>query len=76
MTFGEDAFNVTKFAWKDNYKGMKYQKNKYNDNESNAWALNYDPCSPALKNKLKGTSRYDKAKAGNDVINLLTIIRG
>jgi hypothetical protein len=55
---------------------MKYQKDKYNDNKSNAWALIYDQCFPELKNKLKGTSRYDKAKAGNNVIKLLAIIRG
>jgi hypothetical protein len=36
----------------------------------------YNQCSPELKNKLKGTSGYDKAKAGNGVIKLLTIIRG
>jgi hypothetical protein len=67
---------MAKFAWKEDYKGMKYQKDKYNDNKSNAWALICDQCSPELKNKLKGTSGYDKAKAGNDVIKLLTIIRG
>jgi hypothetical protein len=55
---------------------MKHQKDKYNDKESNAWAIIYDRCSPEFKNKLKGTSGYDKAKAGNDVIKLLTIIRG
>jgi hypothetical protein len=38
--------------------------------------LIYNQCSPELKNKLKGTSRYDKAKAGNNVIKLLSIIRG
>jgi hypothetical protein len=67
---------MAKFAWKEDYKGMKYQKDKYNDNKSNAWALIYDQCSPELKNKLKGTSGYDEAKAGNNVIKLLTIIRG
>jgi hypothetical protein len=74
--FDEDAFDMAKFAWKEDYKGMKYRKNKYNDNKSNAWALIYDQCSPELKNKLEGTSGYNKAKAGNDVIKLLTIIRG
>jgi hypothetical protein len=75
-TLDEDAFDMAKFAWKEDYKGMKYGKDKYNDNKSNAWALIYDQCSPELKNKLKGTSRYDKAKAGNNVIKLPTIIRG
>jgi hypothetical protein len=40
------------------------------------WAHIYDQCCPKLKNKLKGTSSYDKEKAGNNVIKLLTIIRG
>ena len=67
---------MAKFAWKEDYKGMKYQMNKYNDNESNAWALIYYQCSPELKNKLKGTSSYDNAKSSNYIIKLLTIIRG
>jgi hypothetical protein len=75
-TLDKDAFNMAKFAWKEDYKGMKYRKDKCNENESNAWALIYDQCSPELKNKLKGMSGYDKAKAGNDMIKLLTIIRG
>jgi hypothetical protein len=73
--FDEDTFDMAKFAWKEDYKGMKYQTDKYNDNELNVWALIYDQCSPELKNKLEGTSGYDKAK-GKDVIKLLTIIRG
>jgi hypothetical protein len=56
-TLDKDAFDMAKFAWKEDYKGMKYQKDKYNDNKSNAWAIIYDQCSPELKKKLKGTSR-------------------
>ncbi len=74
--FDKDAFNMVKFAWKEGYKGMKYQKDKYKDNELDAWALIYDQCSPELKNKLEGTSGYNKAKAGNNMIKLLTIISG
>jgi hypothetical protein len=33
-------------------------------------------CSRELKNKLQGTSRYDKAKADKDVVKLLFMIRG
>ncbi len=33
---------MAKFAWKEDYKGMKYRMDKYNNNESNAWALIYD----------------------------------
>ena len=55
---------------------MKQQKDKYKDNESNAWALIYGQCSPELKNKLKGMSRYDNVKADKDVVKLLTMIRG
>ncbi len=35
----------------------------------------YDQCSPELKNKLKGTSRYDASKKDNDVVALLMMIR-
>jgi len=74
--FDKDGFDMAKFAWKEDYKGMKYQMDKYNDNESNVWALIYNQCSTELKNKLKGTSGYDSAKWSNDIIKLLTIIRG
>ncbi len=72
----KDKFKMAKFAWKEDYKGMKYQKDKCKDNKSNAWALVYGQCSPELKNKLKGTSGYDKAKADNNVVKLLIMIRG
>ena len=74
--FNDDAFKMAKFAWKEDYKGMKHQMDKYNDNESNAWALIYDQCSPELKNKLEGTNGYDNVKSSNDIIKLLTMIRG
>ena len=67
---------MAKFAWKEDCKGMKYQKEKYKDNKSNAWTLVYGQCSPELKIKLKGKSRYDKAKAVNNVVKLLIMIRG
>jgi hypothetical protein len=72
----EDEFEMAKFAWKEDYKGMKYRKDKYKDNESNAWALVYGQCSPELKNKLEGKNGYDIAKADNNVVKLLIMIRG
>ena len=67
----EDEFAMARFEWQENYKSMMKTKEKYKETESNAWALIYDQCSPELKNKLKGTSRYD-----NDVVKLLIMIRG
>ena len=67
---------MAKFAWKEDYKGMKHRMDRYNDNESNAWALSYNQCSPELKNKLEGTNGYDNAKSSNDIVKLLTMIRG
>jgi hypothetical protein len=64
------------FAWKEDYKSMKSRMDKYKGNESNAWALIYDQCSPELKNKLEGTEGYDVAKNTNNVAKLLTMIRG
>ncbi len=32
-TLDKDAFDMAKFAWKEDYKGIKYQKDKYNDNK-------------------------------------------
>ncbi len=58
------------------YKSMKSRMDKYKGNESNAWALIYDQCSPELKNKLEGTEGYDGAKNTNDVAKLLTMICG
>ena len=71
-----DAFDMAVFAWKEDYKSMKLRMDKYKGNESNAWALIYDQCSPELKNKLEGTEGYDGAKSTNDVAKLLTMIRG
>jgi len=62
------------FAWKEDYKSMRARKDKYQDNESNAWALIYDQCSPELKNKLEGGDEYNKCKSGNDVAALLIMI--
>jgi hypothetical protein len=45
------------FAWKENYMGMKYRIDKYNENESNAWALIYDQCSREL-NSLTAVGPY------------------
>ena len=55
---------------------MKSRMDKYKGNESNAWALIYNQCSPELKNKLEGTVGYDGAKSTNDVAKLLSMIRG
>ena len=74
--FDDNAFKMAKFAWKKDYNGMKHRIDKFNDNESNAWALIYDQCSPELKNKLEGTSGYDNAKSSKNIIKLITIIRG
>jgi hypothetical protein len=75
-TFNEDAFKMAKFAWKENYKGMKYRKDKYNNYKSNVWAFIYNQCSPELENKLEGMDGYKKAKGNNNVIKLLTMIKG
>jgi hypothetical protein len=72
----EDEFDMAKFAWKWDYKGMKYQNDKYKDNKLNALVLVCRQCSPELKNKHKGTSGYDSAKADNHVVKLLIMIRG
>jgi hypothetical protein len=72
----EDAYDMIKFAWKEDYKAMQARKDRYNINESNAWALVYHQCTPGLKNKLKGASGYETAKKSNNMVKLLIIIRG
>ena len=52
--FDEDIFDMAKFMWKEDYKAMRVRKDKYNKNESNAWALIYGQCAPELKNKQRG----------------------
>ena len=61
----EDKFEMAKFTWR---------KDKYNENESNVWALIYDQCAPELKNKLEGTVDYITCKNKNDVVSLLSMI--
>jgi hypothetical protein len=53
---------------------MMARKDKYNENESNAWTLIYDQCTPELKNKLEGTVNYIACKNKNDVVLLLSMI--
>ena len=36
-----DMFDITVFAWKEDYKSMKLRMDKYKGNESNTWALTY-----------------------------------
>ncbi len=71
-----DAFEMAVFAWKEDYKSMKYRMERYKGSKSNAWELIYDQCSPELKNKLEGTEGYNDAKRTNDVAKLLIMIRG
>jgi hypothetical protein len=63
------------FAWKKDYKGRRVRKDRYRDNESNAWALIYNQYSPELKNKLEGVEGYEKAMETNNIIQLLKMIR-
>ncbi len=72
--FYKDEYEMAKFTWKEEYKAILYRKEKYKEDELNAWALIYDQCSLELKNKLKGTSRYDASKKDNDVVALLMMI--
>jgi len=72
----EDEFAMARFEWQENYKSMMKRKEKYKENESNAWALIYDQCSPELKNKLEGATGYEACKNTNNVVALLTMIRG
>jgi hypothetical protein len=69
-------FEMTVFAWKEDYKSMKSRMDKYKGNESNLWALIYDQCSAEQKNKLEGTQGYDTAKGCNNMVKLLTMIHG
>jgi hypothetical protein len=67
---------MAKFTWKENYKAMRDRKDKYSDNKSNAWVLIYDQCAPELKNKLEGTGDYNLSKKTNNMVSLLSMIRG
>jgi hypothetical protein len=74
--FEEDEYKMAKFTWKEDYKAMRARKNKYNENESNAWALRYDQCAPELKNKLEGAADYNLSKKTNYMVSLLSMIQG
>ncbi len=71
-----DMFKMAVFAWKEDYKSMKFKMDRYKSNEYNAWSLIYNQCSAELKNKLKGMQGYNTAKSGNDVAKLLMMIHG
>ena len=55
---------------------MNMREQKYEENKANAWALVNNQCSHKLRVKLEGTSGYNTCKNDNDVILLLTIIKG
>ena len=74
--FDEDIFNMARFTWKKNYKAMRVRKDKYSENESNVWVRIYGQCTTELKNKLEGTVDYKACKNTNDVVLLLSMIRG
>jgi hypothetical protein len=74
--FDKDEHKMAKFTWKEHYKAMRARKDKYIENESNAWALIYDQCAPELKNKLEGMADYDVSKKTNDMVLLLSMIQG
>ena len=74
--FDEDEYEMAKFTWKKDYKTMRARKDKYSENESNAWVLIYDQCAPELKNKLEGTADNNVSKKTNDMVLLLSVIRG
>ena len=71
----KDLFDMAVYEWKEAHKDYLARKKRYQDNESNAWALLYDQCLPELKNKLKGTKGYDAAKDDNDIIELMKMVR-
>jgi hypothetical protein len=52
----EDEYEMAKFTQKEDYMAMRARKEKYIENDSNAWALIYDQCAPELKNKLEETA--------------------
>ncbi len=55
---------------------MKSRKQKYKKNEAIAWVLMYNQCSNELRVKLEGTRGYELCKKENNLIALLTMIRG
>jgi hypothetical protein len=63
--FYPDEFEMAKFTWKENWKLMKSRKQKYKENEANAWALVYNQCSNELRVKLEGTSGCKLCKKEN-----------
>jgi hypothetical protein len=48
---------MAKFTWKEDWKlTMNSRKQKYEENEAEAWALVYNQCSNELRVKLEGAS--------------------
>jgi hypothetical protein len=74
--FDKDEYEMAKFAWRKDYKAMRARKDKYSENDLNAWALIYDQCAPELKNKLEETADYNTSKKTNDMVSILSMIQG
>jgi hypothetical protein len=64
------------YIWQQDVAAVKTQIAQLEENKKRAHALVIGKCSPDLDSKLQGSVAFAQAKADQDVIQLLLVIRG
>ncbi len=64
------------YIWQQDVAAIKKQIVQLKENKKRAYALVIGQCLPDLDNKLQGSAVFMQAKADQDVVQLLLVIRG
>ncbi len=74
---GETAVNPGDiYIWQQDVAVVKKQIVQLEENKKRAYALVIGQCLPDLDSKLQGSTAFGQAKADQDVVQLLLVIRG
>ncbi len=64
------------YIWQQDVAAVKKQIVQLKENKKRAYALVIGQCLPDLDSKLQGSAAFAQAKADQDVVQLLLVIRG
>ena len=64
------------YIWQQDVAAIKKRIVQLEENKKCAYALVIGQCSPELDSKLQGSAAFVQAKADQDVVQLLLVIRG
>ncbi len=64
------------YLWQQDAATVKKQILQLKENKKHAYTLPIGQCSPDLDSKLQGSAAFMQAKADQDIVQLLLVIRG